>query len=202
MACMLISTEARFEEISIAVGSSPSAATGGGEELERLLEAAEWLQSMCPALDGTPAPFASRLRAVVVDLGLGSDIARDRLRSFSDRFPGIAILVHHDAASDEAGPNLGDGERQSLAGVIAAFALARRLSPRQRVILELHLSGQNDKEIAVSLGCEPTTVYEHWRRMARKSGGTAKANVLADFHRCLTRDLLMTNDSPATNDDE
>lgn len=199
MACMLTSTEAPFEELSVGVRSVPTAAAEGGREIERLIEAAAWLRSVCPPLQGAPAP----LRAVIVELGLGPGIIAGKLRGFSDRFPGIAILMPHDAATDDGvGRDVGDGERQGLAGAIAAFASARRLSPRQRAILELHLNGQNDKEIAVSLGCELTTVYEHWRRMARKSGGTVKANVLADFHRCLTRDVPAANGSPVTDDDE
>jgi DNA-binding CsgD family transcriptional regulator len=170
------------------MGPVKTGPTESGRDPDRLLEAAEWLRKTCPPPDGASAPCVPRLRAVVVDLGPGSGIAPDSLRSFSDHFPDIAILVHHDAASD--------GERHGLAGVIAAFSSHRRLSPRQRLILELHLSGQNDKEIAVALGCEVTTVYEHWRRMARKSGGTGKAEVVADFHRYLARDF------PATSDDE
>jgi DNA-binding NarL/FixJ family response regulator len=84
--------------------------------------------------------------------------------------------------------------RQTLGEVIEAFASTRRLSPRQRLILELHLNGQNDKGIAVTLGCELTTVYEHWRRMGRKSGGAGKSDVVADFHRCLARDLPLTSE--------
>lgn len=157
----------------------------GGGELDQLLEAAEWLRKASPAPEGAPAASVPRLRAVLVDLGAGSGIAPDSLKRFSDRFPGIAILVQG-AGSDVA--------RQSLGEVIAAFASTRRLSPRQRLILELHLNGQNDKEIAVTLGCEVTTVYEHWRRMGRKSGGAGKSDVVADFHRYLARDLPLTSE--------
>jgi DNA-binding CsgD family transcriptional regulator len=174
-----------LEGVSSEIAPGPTAHVEGARELDRLLEAAEWLRKTCPSPAGTPGQCVPRLRAIVVELGPGSGIAPDSLKSFSDQFPEIAILVHNGLASD--------GERQNLAGVIAAFSSTRRLSPRQRLILELHLNGQNDKEIAVSLGCELTTVYEHWRRMARKSGGTGKANVVADFHRCLTREPPMTS---------
>lgn len=178
-------TEARPESVSGGGAPAPTGQAEGGRDLDRLLEAAEWLRKTCPTTEGGPAPCVPRLRAVVVDLGPRLGIAGDSLRHFRDRFPGIAILVHHTAS---------DLQGQSLASVLAAFSSTRRLSPRQRLILELHLNGQNDKEIAVSLGCELTTVYEHWRRMARKSRGTGKAHVVADFHRCLARDLPMTNE--------
>jgi hypothetical protein len=58
------------------------------------LEAAEWLRKTCPAPEDTPAQSVPRLRAIVVDLGPDSGLARDSLKRFSDRFPGIAILVH------------------------------------------------------------------------------------------------------------
>lgn len=51
------------------------------------------------------------------------------------------------------------------------YCTARSLSGRQRQVLELYLIGNNDKEIASSFNCSATTVYEHWRRMARKAKG-------------------------------
>ena len=38
----------------------------------------------------------------------------------------------------------------------------------------LYLVGNNDKEIASSFNCSATTVYEHWRRMAKKANGRAQ----------------------------
>jgi DNA-binding CsgD family transcriptional regulator len=61
----------------------------------------------------------------------------------------------------------------------------RSLSGRQRQVLELYLVGNNDKEIASSFNCSATTVYEHWRRMARKASGQHKSDVVNDFHRFL-----------------
>jgi DNA-binding CsgD family transcriptional regulator len=65
------------------------------------------------------------------------------------------------------------------------YCAARSLSGRQRQVLELYLIGNNDKEIASSFNCSATTVYEHWRRMARKAKGAHKSDVVNDFHRFL-----------------
>jgi len=158
----------------------------GGQDMDRLLEAAEWLRNAAPMPEeASPQPLRT-VRALVVDFGPASRLVRGSLRGFSDRFPGIAVLVHDGVApSDHA----------SLAVVIDAFSCSRRLSPRQRAILELHLNGKNDKEIAASFGCELTTVYEHWRRMGRKSEGSGKGDLVADFHRYLARDFQVTSDA-------
>jgi DNA-binding CsgD family transcriptional regulator len=65
------------------------------------------------------------------------------------------------------------------------YCLARALSGRQRQVLEKYLIGNNDKEIASSFNCSATTVYEHWRRMAKKANGAHKSDVVNDFHRFL-----------------
>jgi DNA-binding CsgD family transcriptional regulator len=65
------------------------------------------------------------------------------------------------------------------------YCSARSLSVRQRQVLELYLIGNNDKEIACSFNCSATTVYEHWRRMAKKAKGVHKSDVVNDFHRFL-----------------
>ncbi|HVR18847.1 MAG TPA: LuxR C-terminal-related transcriptional regulator [Polyangiaceae bacterium] len=72
-----------------------------------------------------------------------------------------------------------------LEGFLEAYADQRALSRQQRSILRLHLAGNNDKEIACSCSCSEATVYEHWRRMARKAGGMHKSCVISDFHRFL-----------------
>jgi DNA-binding NarL/FixJ family response regulator len=69
--------------------------------------------------------------------------------------------------------------------LVAAYAASRRLSKQQALILDLYLSGKSDKEIAGLCACSGATVYEHWRRMARKSGGRQKSDIIADFHRYL-----------------
>lgn len=69
--------------------------------------------------------------------------------------------------------------------LVAAYAASRRLSKQQALILDLYLNGKSDKEIAELCACAGATVYEHWRRMARKSGGRQKSDLIADFHRYL-----------------
>jgi DNA-binding NarL/FixJ family response regulator len=75
------------------------------------------------------------------------------------------------------------GER--LESLVEAYAVDRVLSKQQRMILRFYLDGRNDKEIAGLCGCSEATVYEHWRRMARKVGGAQKGDAIADFHRYL-----------------
>jgi DNA-binding NarL/FixJ family response regulator len=72
-----------------------------------------------------------------------------------------------------------------LDAMFASYSASRVLSKQQRMILRLYLDGMNDKEIAHSCGCSEATVYEHWRRMARKAGGAHKGDVISDFHRFL-----------------
>lgn len=74
---------------------------------------------------------------------------------------------------------------RSFDDLIADYATSRRLSKQQALILDLYLSGKTDKEIAELCACSGATVYEHWRRMARKSGGRQKGDLIADFHRYL-----------------
>jgi DNA-binding CsgD family transcriptional regulator len=73
----------------------------------------------------------------------------------------------------------------ALLGSLNDYCSTRGLSPRQRQVLELYLIGNNDKEIASSFNCSATTVYEHWRRMAKKANGVHKSDVVNDFHRFL-----------------
>ena len=72
-----------------------------------------------------------------------------------------------------------------LETVVDAYASDRVLSKQQRTILGLYLDGRSDKEIAQLRGCSEATVYEHWRRMAKKVGGVHKGDAIADFHRFL-----------------
>lgn len=69
--------------------------------------------------------------------------------------------------------------------LVSSYAADRVLSKQQRMVLRLYLDGRNDKEIAQLCGCSEATVYEHWRRMAKKVGGTNKGDAIADFHRFL-----------------
>ncbi len=75
-----------------------------------------------------------------------------------------------------------------LESMFSSYAVGRVLSKQQRRILRLYLDGKNDKDIAHSCGCSAATVYEHWRRMARKAGGSHKADVISDFYRFLDAD--------------
>jgi DNA-binding NarL/FixJ family response regulator len=75
------------------------------------------------------------------------------------------------------------GER--LKSLVDAYAADRMLSKQQQMILRFYLDGRNDKAIAELCGCSEATVYEHWRRMARKVGGAHKGDAIADFHRYL-----------------
>src|SRR4051812_34485513 len=79
------------------------------------------------------------------------------------------------------------------------YCAMRSLSGRQRQVLEAYLVGNNDKEIASSFNCSATTVYEHWRRMARKASGQHKSDVVNDFHRFLaaTRPEVVSQSLPS-----
>lgn len=77
------------------------------------------------------------------------------------------------------------GRGSMLESLVALYSETRELSKQQQMILRLYLSGMNDKEIAESCRCSEATVYEHWRRMARKARGTQKSDAIADFHRFL-----------------
>lgn len=78
--------------------------------------------------------------------------------------------------------------RANLESVFTSYSSSRTLSKQQRMILRMYLDGMNDKEIAGACGCSEATVYEHWRRMARKAGGSQKGDVISDFHRFLAAD--------------
>lgn len=78
--------------------------------------------------------------------------------------------------------------RRHLELVFDRYSTNRVLSKQQQQILRLYLSGMSDKEIAHTCKCSEATVYEHWRRMARKAGGIHKGDAIADFHRFLAVD--------------
>ena len=75
--------------------------------------------------------------------------------------------------------------RSTLGQSLDGYCTLRSLSRRQKQVLELYLVGNNDKEIADAFRCSGATVYEHWRRMARKANGACKSDVVTDFHRFL-----------------
>jgi DNA-binding NarL/FixJ family response regulator len=75
----------------------------------------------------------------------------------------------------------------SFGSVVEAYASRRKFSKQQVLILDLYLNGHSDKEIAEMCGCSSATVYEHWRRMAKKIGGSQKQDIISNFHRHLRR---------------
>jgi DNA-binding NarL/FixJ family response regulator len=83
------------------------------------------------------------------------------------------------------GTTSGSTRATHLDEMFASYSTGRVLSKQQRMILRLYLDGMNDKEIALACSCSEATVYEHWRRMARKAGGAHKGDVISDFHRFL-----------------
>ena len=92
----------------------------------------------------------------------------------------VALRLMADAVAD-AGPQ----KASTLLASLNDYCAARSLSGRQRQVLERYLIGDNDKEIASAFNCSATTVYEHWRRMAKKANGAHKSDVVSDFHRFL-----------------
>jgi DNA-binding NarL/FixJ family response regulator len=75
-----------------------------------------------------------------------------------------------------------------LESMFSSYSVDRVLSKQQKMILRMYLDGRSDKEIALICHCSEATVYEHWRRMARKAGGSHKGDVISDFHRFLGSD--------------
>lgn len=87
----------------------------------------------------------------------------------------------------------------ALGECLAAYAGARGLSGAQHGVLQRYLEGMNDKEIAAASGCSDRTVYEHWRRMARKADTHYKGGVVADFHRFLRTQLTLADKEPPSS---
>lgn len=83
------------------------------------------------------------------------------------------------------GTGTGNAPGERLKSLVDAYAVERMLSKQQQMILRSYLDGRNDKAIAEACGCSEATVYEHWRRMAKKVGGAHKGDAIADFHRFL-----------------
>ncbi len=104
----------------------------------------------------------------------------------------LATVASYLAAKGAAHPLPGQTV-SSLDESLDGYCAARALSGRQRQVLALYLTGNNDKEIASSFNCSAATVYEYWRRMARKANGLHKSDVVNDFHRFLAaRDGTVT----------
>jgi DNA-binding CsgD family transcriptional regulator len=93
----------------------------------------------------------------------------------------VALRLTTDAGNDDAPQKTTSALEESL----NYYCEERSLSGRQRQVLEMYLIGNNDKQIASAFSCSATTVYEHWRRMAKKAKGVHKSDVVNDFHRFL-----------------
>jgi DNA-binding NarL/FixJ family response regulator len=117
------------------------------------------------------------LRLSQLVLELSADARCDPIEYFSSRRSAAASTTRLDRGSGE--PKRGFGQ------VVDTYAASRGLSHQQRLILDHYLNGKSDKEIAQLCQCAEATVYEHWRRMAKKAGGGLKSHIIADFHRYL-----------------
>lgn len=144
--------------------------------LRRALPAAS-LVAVAERVEGERAARLLGLGVPSLSLPASADVLVDLALKLSFRGP-QAVLEPRTRADPS-----GIGE---LASALDAYAALRNLSGQQRAILRLYLAGNNDKAIAELCGCALATVYEHWRRMARKADASHKADVIADFHRFLT----------------
>jgi DNA-binding NarL/FixJ family response regulator len=75
----------------------------------------------------------------------------------------------------------------AIEGAVSSYSRVRMLSKTQAQVLQCHLQGMSDKEIALTLLRTETTIYEHWRRMATKANTRYKSGVVTDFYRFLVR---------------
>ena len=94
----------------------------GGPELARLLEAAQWLLTAGIAPERASAQPVPQLQALVVHLGPRSLLEAESLRGFSDRFPGIAILVHGRGTTTSSGTLSPVSSPRSLRAAASALA--------------------------------------------------------------------------------
>jgi len=155
--------------------------------LEKALVQVEWVK--------TAAELRSRLDR--------TDLPRPTLvlvlpsRQRSMRPTELARVVHR--LTNEGGNELQKERASPLGELLNEYCAMRSLKGRQRQVLELYLVGNNDKEIAGSFNCSATTVYEHWRRMAKKASGQHKSDVINDFHRFLaaTRPEVVSQSLPS-----
>ncbi|HWP04542.1 MAG TPA: LuxR C-terminal-related transcriptional regulator [Polyangiaceae bacterium] len=145
--------------------------------LRRALPAASQV-AVAERVEGERAARLLGLGVPSLSLPASPDALVDLALKLSFRAP-LAVVLEPRTRSDT-------GDLGELASALDAYAVRRSLSGQQRAILGLYLAGNNDKAIAELCGCALATVYEHWRRMAKKAGATHKADVIADFHRFLT----------------
>ena len=151
--------------------------------LQRETIAVEWVRTVAD-LDALTKSSAGQIPALV--LVVPSPHERFDARAFADlatrlsaRLSSQGMTAGHDAGGSP--PEW----RRHLDQAFRAYCAYRSLSPRQERVLALYLSGSNDKEMADAFGCSEATVYEHWRRMAKKASGFHKWDAVTDFHRFL-----------------
>jgi DNA-binding CsgD family transcriptional regulator len=143
--------------------------------LQKATVAVEWVKTASALRSRLSRADLPRPALVMVLPSRQSSMRPSALASVVSRLmpDGAGELGAPKAASSPLGDSLND------------YCSMRSLSRRQRQVLELYLIGNNDKEIASSFNCAPTTVYEHWRRMAKKASGVHKSDAVNDFHRFL-----------------
>jgi DNA-binding CsgD family transcriptional regulator len=73
------------------------------------------------------------------------------------------------------------GRLAGVQQVIEEFALAYRLSDREREVIRLAASGLCTKEIGVRLGCATATVHTYWTRIYNKLSCRSREQVLAQL---------------------
>jgi DNA-binding CsgD family transcriptional regulator len=147
--------------------------------MERVTLAAEWVRTTTE-LEERALGDGRRGRAVLMVVAAEHDRTDPQALAHLAR----RLLADVDARASSRASS-GEGRRTYLHDAFGAYCSHRELSPRQERLLALYLRGNNDKAIAAAFGCSESTVYEHWRRMARKADGYHKGDVVADFHRFL-----------------
>jgi DNA-binding CsgD family transcriptional regulator len=142
------------------------------------------LENVAFEVDWIHSDSELRSRAARADLPAPAVVFVVSPASAADDASALAELAYRSCAR-VAATRTADDRGSYLAEAIDAYATTRVLSARQQQILGLYLEGKGDKEIAALCGCSEATVYEHWRRMARKAGGHNKGDSISDFHRFL-----------------
>lgn len=94
-------------------------------------------------------------------------------------------LVHASASRIDASSTMvlartisGEDVGELIRGRLDALAIARRLSAREREVLELVAFGRTQAEIGAVLSITPRTVKHHMANVCRKLGADAKADLL------------------------
>jgi len=142
--------------------------------LEKATIPVEWVR--------TPDELQTRLKRADLPRPAVVMVLPSHVRFFEPNALADLALRLSSPADDGARPQ---DNAPSLDRVLEGYCSTRGISPRQKQVLEQYLAGKNDKEIADLFRCAEATVYEHWRRMARKANGAHKSDVVTDFHRFL-----------------